>query len=91
MAWVAGGAGSKVTLTLRAILGPELPRSSTSASPCPSSPRMSTHNIGCAAYLAGCFCCLINSRDALTDRLAKIREEPATIRDKVDATTQYST
>ena len=43
MSNVAGGAGSKSTLTLRAMLGPELPRRSARAWHCPSSPRMSAH------------------------------------------------
>ena len=69
MSSVAGGAGSKITFTLRAMLGPEFPRSSASAWPCPSTPRISTHNIGCVASLAACFCCFVCSRDALADRL----------------------
>jgi hypothetical protein len=49
------GAGSKITFTLRAMLGPELPRSSTRAGPALIT-RVSAHSIRSAAAQATSCC-----------------------------------
>jgi hypothetical protein len=42
---------------------PGVPRSNSSTWPCPSSPRISTHNVGCAS-MAACFCYCVCTHDA---------------------------